>query len=412
MGSMVVRRHFRSQESQNMIDSEGVKHVETKTMPAHWRTARLGDYCSIQNGFPFKSSNFDEKRGTPLIRVRSLKTQACDVRYNGDFDESYVINDGDIIIGMDGDFQPCLWMGGKALLNQRVCRLIDFSDYVYPYYIFQAIKMPLGEIERSTFYTTVKHLSSYKIQEIRIPLPPLPEQHAIAQALRAVQEAKAARQREMVLEQERKAALLQHFFSHGARSESTQESAFGDIPQSWKVAKLKDIATLHRGRDLPVQNRVAGSIPVIGSNGVTDWHNEYPEEVPVPGVCTGRSGSIGLLTYIDRPYWPLNTVLYVSDFHGNAPLFIYYWLQLFNFKKYSQGVSVPTLNRNLVHPVLFPLPSISEQYEIAHILKSCDEKITTLERETRLLSELFKAMLEELMTGRLSSKPLTEVATS
>ena len=247
------------------------------------------------------------------------------------------------------------------------------------------------------------------LSKFQFECPPLQEQCAIAQAGGAVQEAKAARQREIELERERKAALLQHIFSHGTRNESKQKSAVGDIPQSWKVAKLEDIATLHRGKDLPVQNRVAGSIPVIGSNGVTDWHNESPKDVPIPGVCTGRSGSIGLLTYVDRPYWPLNTALYVSDFHGNDSLFIYYWLQLFNFKKYSQGVSVPTLNRNLVHPVPVPLPPVSQQTEIANLLKACDEKITALERETRLIDELFKTVLELLMTNRLSSKPLIAV---
>lgn len=150
------------------------------TIPAHWRQVKLGHYCSVQNGFPFKSSNFDKEDGMPLIRVRSLKTQTCDIRYNGDFDELYVVNDGDIVIGMDGDFQPCLWMGGKALLNQRVCRLINFSEELYPTYIFHAIKRPLENIERAAFYTTVKHISPHEIRDIHIPLPSNQEQRAIA----------------------------------------------------------------------------------------------------------------------------------------------------------------------------------------------------------------------------------------
>src|SRR5690348_13497325 len=96
----------------------------TKTM------IKLRNCCSIQNGYPFRSDFYNKQLGIPLIRVRSLKEYYCDIYYNGPFDESYLVKNGDILIGMDGDFQPCYWQGGKALLNQRVCRLINFADSV------------------------------------------------------------------------------------------------------------------------------------------------------------------------------------------------------------------------------------------------------------------------------------------
>ncbi|BAZ84164.1 restriction endonuclease subunit S domain-containing protein [Dolichospermum compactum] len=68
-----------------------------------------------------------------------------------------------------------------------------------------------------------------------------------------------------------------------------------------------------------------------------------------------------------------------------------------------------TLNRNIVHPVLFPLPKEEEQKEIADILKSGDTKIQALEKEISLTDELFQAALEKLMTGKLSTQPLIEV---
>ena len=239
-------------------------------------------------------------------------------------------------------------------------------------------------------------------------LPPLPEQRAIAHILQTIQEAKAARQRELALERERKAALMDYLFSYGTKGEPRKQTEIGEIPESWKVMKLGQIVTLQRGKDLSVQNRHAADIPIVGSNGIVGWHNEPVENVPIPGVVTGRSGSIGLLTYIDRPYWPLNTALYVRDFHGNNPLFVYYWLHLFPFEKYSQGVSVPTLNRNLVHPIPFRLPSFPEQQRIAEILQACDAKITALEQEAERLDELFHAMLDELMTGQRSAVSLID----
>ena len=207
-------------------------------LPLNWKEVRLGECCSVQNGYPFKSELFDESNGIPLIRVRSLKTQSCDVYYKGDYDDSYLISNGDVLIGMDGDFQPCFWQGGKSLLNQRVCRLISFKRMVDPYYVFQAIKRPLKEIENSTYYTTVKHLSSFKIQEIPLSLPPYPQQLAISKVLQTLQDAIQTRRDELNLERERKAALMEHLFTHGTRGETAKQTEFGYIPQSWELVHL------------------------------------------------------------------------------------------------------------------------------------------------------------------------------
>ncbi|MDA8430301.1 MAG: restriction endonuclease subunit S [Geobacteraceae bacterium] len=82
----------------------------------------------------------------------------------------------------------------------------------------------------------------------------------------------------------------------------------------WERKKLGDVATLQRGFDLPTQDRVAGDFPIVSSSGVIDTHHK--SAVRGTGVVTGRSGSIGNVFFIEEDYWPLNTVLYVKDFHG------------------------------------------------------------------------------------------------
>ncbi|MFN8475907.1 MAG: restriction endonuclease subunit S [Anaerolineae bacterium] len=311
-----------------------------------------------------------------------------------------------------------LWEGAVHILRNRDCGLVS------PVYLTWEVKSADPQyidylLRSKSLIDTYQRLASGVVQRRRavrkdiftsiiIALPPLLEQQAIARALQTVQQAKEAHQRELNLERERKAALMEQLFTHGTRGESTKQTEIGEIPESWQVVPLEEIVTLQRGRDLPVQDRRNGAVPVIGSNGVVGLHDVPAENIPVPGIATGRSGSIGLLTYMSQPYWPLNTVLYGSDFHGNNPLFVFYWLHLFDFKKYSQGVSVPTLNRNLVHPIPFPLPMLDEQLEIAEVLRNCDEKIAAFQREIELTEELFSAMLEELMTGRLSVAPLIE----
>src|SRR5690554_414889 len=137
-------------------------------------------------------------------------------------------------------------------------------------------------------------------------------------------------------------------------------------PKNWKVVPLVEVATLQRGFDLPVQDRLQGSIPILAANSIVGFHDKSKAEGP--GVVTGRSGSIGNVQYIERDYWPLNTTLYVKDFHGNHPRYIYYLLREMKLEHYREGTGVPTLNRNNIHSVLVPLPPLPDQRRIAAIL--------------------------------------------
>ena len=98
-------------------------------------------------------------------------------------------------------------------------------------------------------------------------------------------------------------------------------------PKDWLIKNFVDVATLQRGKDLPLDIRSPGSYPVIGSNGVAGYHSEFVSKGP--GVLVGRSGSVGKVTFIETNFWPLNTTLWVRDFHENDPTFIYYFLSHF-----------------------------------------------------------------------------------
>src|SRR2546427_12393197 len=77
------------------------------------------------------------------------------------------------------------------------------------------------------------------------------EQRAIARALRTVQEAKEARQRELTLERERKAALMEFLFTHGTRGEPRKQTEIGGIPESWQVMQLRETVKFTSGSSRP-----------------------------------------------------------------------------------------------------------------------------------------------------------------
>ena len=88
------------------------------------RRTQIGELCSIKSGFAFKSNSFNtDGKGIPLIRIRDVKTAFSSTFYEGEYQEEFLISNGDILIGMDGEFNREKWKGGLALLNQRVCKI-------------------------------------------------------------------------------------------------------------------------------------------------------------------------------------------------------------------------------------------------------------------------------------------------
>ena len=148
-----------------------------------WEVKRLGDVLRFQVGFPFRSPYFNEEgQGIRLVKNRDLKNDGQIFFYSGEFDTSFEVQDEDILVGMDGDFLPCLWSKGPALLNQRVGRIVPFSglNRLFAYYF---LIDPLKQIEFVTSSTTVKHLSHGDVEGIEKALPTVEEQTAIATIL-------------------------------------------------------------------------------------------------------------------------------------------------------------------------------------------------------------------------------------
>jgi type I restriction enzyme S subunit len=167
---------------------------------------------------------------------------------------------------------------------------------------------------------------------------------------------------------------------------------------SWRNVRLGDFLTLKRGYDLPTAKRAEnGSVPIVSSAGIIGFHNEAM--VAAPGVVTGRYGTVGAFFYINEPFWPLNTTLYVQDFKGNNELIAYYVLQSLDFKRYSGKTSVPGVNRNDLHKIKLKCPPLPEQHKIAKILSAWDEAIAKAEQLIAVLQCRKNRLMQCLLTG-------------
>ena len=181
----------------------------------------------------------------------------------------------------------------------------------------------------------------------------------------------------------------------------------------WKKCKLGDALNFRRGHDLPKSSMIEGEVPVAGSNGVIGYHNV---STPIsPCITIGRSGNVGT-PYIYDKCWAHNTVLYIDDYKGNHPRYLYYLLKNLPLASFGGGSAVPTLNRNHIHPIEISLPPLTEQKRIADILSAIDDKIELNRRINANLEQQAQALFDEYFIhnigklGNCRTASLTDIA--
>jgi type I restriction enzyme S subunit len=155
-------------------------HLPAPTIPNKWALQRLGDLVDLVNGHPFSSDDFAPDGDIPLVRIRDLNADEFEVFVpRGAVPRRAILEGGDVVIGMDGDFNVAIWDRGPAALNQRLCKLRPRAgtDHRFIAYALPAILKVVNDL---TFSTTVKHLSSSDILGQRLLAPPLDEQRRIA----------------------------------------------------------------------------------------------------------------------------------------------------------------------------------------------------------------------------------------
>lgn len=180
---------------------------------------------------------------------------------------------------------------------------------------------------------------------------------------------------------------------------SQKQPNLGTLPVDWHRIAFKDFVSLQRGHDLTWRDRKEGKVPVMGSAGQNGFHNVAIAKGP--GVTIGRSGaSFGEAQFCKEDFWPHNTALYVIDFRGNDPLFVFYILSQFDFSRYNSGGAQQSLNRNFIASILVSIPQPSEQRAIAAALSDVDTLLGGLDRLIAKKRDLKQAAMQQLLTGQ------------
>lgn len=409
-------------------------------VPLDWQVKRLRELVSLVNGYPFDAGRFSPDVGLPLIRIRDLNAQEAAVRFDGDVVEAVLVSDKDLLIGMDGDFNVGRWRGqGPALLNQRVCclrgdaRILRMLEHILP--------IPLKLINDLTYATTVKHLSSGQVLDIRVALPAsetgLTSLVEFLDRETAKIDALIEEQRRLIaLLKEKRQAVISHAVTKGLNPDALMKDSgiewLGEVPAHWEVRKLTAVARLESGHTPSRQRpeywveedcvipwftladvgqlrsgrfpRVIATTQRISELGMA---NSAARLLPAGTVILSRTASVGFagITEIDLAV-SQDFAAWICGARLNAE-FLLIVLQAMRreFARLMMGSTHQTIYMPDIEAFQIPLPPIAEQAKIidhvATALTSVDALNDACEAGIKLLHERRAALISAAVTGKI-----------
>ena len=231
------------------------------------------------------------------------------------------------------------------------------------------------------------------IRSQEIAFPPLPEQRRIVGILDEAFDGIAVA----------KANAEKNLQNARALFESHLNTVFTNRGEGWIRTTVGQQVLLQREFDITKRQQNSGTIPVVSSGGIKSYHDQAM--AVGPGVVIGRKGTLGKVFYVDDDYWPHDTTLWVRDFKGNHPRFVYYFFRSLDVSGLDSGAANPALNRNLVHPIEVYWPPVSDQPGIVSTMDGLVEMCECLEsiyqRKLAALGELKKSLLDQAFRGAL-----------
>jgi len=293
--------------------------------------------------------------------------------------------------------------GQQVCLGQRTVHIRPSREKVNPNFLCYFLLAPQqqGLLLAAETGATAKHINMKDIR--RLPLVRLPElaaQQRIGSMLADYDDLIDNNRRRIKLLEDSVRLLFDEWFVRlRFPGEVSARSGVG-LPSGWSRLPLEEVLVLQRGFDLPSQDREAGDTPIYGSTGIVGFHDKA--KVSGPGIVTGRSGTLGDVHFVWQDFWPLNTALWVKEFKRVTPLFALYLLRGMNLGQYNGGVSVPTLDRKVVHKAEVVLPPVPLMERFDAVAQDVHQQIDILTKMNAKLRAARDLLLPRLMSGELA----------
>jgi len=421
---------------------DGFQMTELGPLPKEWRVVRLGEVAAITSGGSAPQGGQYFLNGkNPFVRVQHLDIDGDYVRrwdlITDEAVEHYRLKKfpaGTIVFPKSG---AAIRLEKRAILLvdayivSHLCAVLPKTSKVDRWFIFYSLRAKRLAEDKAEGYPV---LNLSEICDVPIPLPPLPEQRAIAHVLRTVQRAKEATEGVIAALRELKKSLMQHLFTYGPvpvterERVALQESEIGPLPAHWRVVRLGEVGKVITGKT-PSTARPEywnGHIPFItpvdlngmpirvAQRSITEDGLKKAKPLPKGAVlvsCIGYIGKVGVVdSEIAVTNQQINAVIVESSKISNWFLAYAVMRESNLLESRARKTTVPILHKTNFERIPIPLPPLDEQREIARMLQAVDAKIAAEQACRAALEELFKSLLHELMSGRirLSDFPLEE----
>lgn len=390
---------------------------------------KIGNLCKLIMGQSPSSSFYNDiGMGLPFLQGKAefqdvfpKPTKYCSQNLK-------VVDEGTILLSVrapvgDVNIADQKYVIGRGLTGLQPLNKNDLDSW----YLFFCLKKIKREFEDKSSGSTFQSINKNIIENTEIYLPSIYEQKAISKILYTIQNAIEIRKRELELQRELKEALIAHLFTYGTRNEPLKVTEIGRIPESWEILRLDEVSSLKRGkfthRPRNDPKFYGGDIPFIQTGDVTasnGFITKYSQTLNELGLSVSKIfpmgtivitiaaniGYTGILGF-DAAFPDSLVGISAKDEICESKFLHYYFtkVQREMDKKAPRGTQ-KNINIQFLSPWPIPLPDIAEQKKIASILEFIDQKIDLISKEIRLNEELFKALLEEIMTGKISVLPL------
>jgi len=384
------------------------KLSKTDKISEDWEIVELGQYIVMLPGFAFSSQHFTNGDGIPLIRIRDINKDETEAYYSGKYDKEYLVKKGDVLIGMDGEFNIHMWKGSESLLNQRVLKISSKDNKkLDEKFLYYNIQKPLKFIENRVGQTTVKHLSTKNLEKTKIPLPPLPEQHAIARVLSTVDEAIQKTDEAIETTERLKRGVMKKLLK--CDNMDSLDSIFdiktGTTPSTkekkyWEDAKINwftpaDLGKLNGQIIVEESERKVSEVALRETN-----LNLMPKETIILST-RAPVGYVAILKKESAFNQGCKGLIPKNIHETNTYFFAYYLLS----KKYELGnkagqSTFKELSKDMLEKFPVPKIEIARQNKVVSILSTIDKKIEIERKRKGKLESIKRGLMNNLLTGR------------
>jgi type I restriction enzyme S subunit len=362
----------------------GYKQTEVGVIPEDWGVAPIVEVASITTG----SRNTQDRVETGVYPffVRSQTIQ----RINSyAFDGEAVLTAGDGV----GTGKVFHYINGKFDLHQRVYQISNFSNRLngFFFYVYFSNRF-FDRIMSMTAKSSVDSVRREMIADMLMPLPPPPEQRAIAEALSDADALIAALEAMIAKKRDLKQAAMQHLL--------TGKTRLPGFSGEWEVKRLGELLTVRHGRSQKEVAVAGGRYPILATGGEIGRTNSFLYDKP--SVLIGRKGTIDDPKFVDTPFWTVDTLFYTEIAATALPRFIYNKVLMIDWRSYNEASGVPSLSSKTIEKIQISLPSnLAEQTAIAEVLSDMDADLAALESRAAKAHAVKQGMMQELLTGKV-----------